>query len=105
MTEQEQVVIHGVDEDGRRMRPADWIERISSTLAQFGSDNRLVYSTSVKPCMIEGQKCLVVARCLEQSNPEAYAFIMEFARSNRLRIQMDRRHDERALGCAVAASA
>ena len=103
MAESEQYVIHGVNEDGVRLRPGDWIERISSTLAQFGADNRLVYSKSVKPCVIEGQKCLVVARCLEQTDPQAYAFIMEFARSNRLCVQIDRRRDERALPCPLPA--
>lgn len=97
--QQEKVVIHGVREDGSKLRPSDWIERISSTLASFGQDQRLQYSTSVKPCIIDGQKCLVVARCLESSNPDAYNFVMAFAQSNQLRIQLDRREGERALAC------
>lgn len=97
--QEEKVVIHGFREDGSKLRPSDWIERISSTLASFGKDHRLHYSTSVKPCVIEGQKCLVVARCLEQSNPTAYQFVMGFAQSNQLKIQVDRREGERALLC------
>ncbi len=97
MTEEERLVIHGTRDDGSRLRPSDWIERISSTLASFGEDHRLRYEDSVRPCVIEGEKCLVVARGLQRSNPEAYAFIMAFAESNRLRIQIDRRHGERAL--------
>jgi len=102
--EQEKVVIHGVREDGSKLRPSDWIERISSTLASFGKDHRLQYSISVKPCVIEGQKCLVVARCLEDSNPEAYNFVMDFAQSNQLKIQVDRREGERALSCPAPGS-
>lgn len=99
---QDNVVIHGTREDGSKLRPSDWIERISSTLASFGKDHRLQYNASVKPCMIDGQKCLVLARCLEQTNPAAYQFVMAFAQSNQLKIQMDRREGERALLCPVS---
>ena len=96
---QDRLIIEGVREDGSQLRPQDWIERISSLLATFGTDHRLTYSQCVKPCFIEGQKCLVVARCLASRNPQAYEFIMDFARSNQLRIQVDRREGERALVC------
>ena len=95
--EDEFVVIHGVKHDGVKLRPSDWIERLSSTLASFGKDQRLRYDHSVQPCIIGGEKCLVVARGLSDSNPAAYDFLMEFARSNDLRVQIDRRRDERAL--------
>lgn len=91
------LVIQGMREDGVRLRPSNWMEMISSTLASFGSDHRLHYSQSVQPCMVEGEKCLVVAWGLEQSNPEAYEYIIHFARSNRLKIVTDRRKGYRAL--------
>ncbi len=91
------LVIEGIREDGGKLRPSDWIERISSTLASFGTDQRLKYSESVQPCVIGGNKCLVVARGLEASNPVAYNFILDFAKSNQLRIQKDRRYGDRAL--------
>lgn len=97
----EHFIISGTQEDGKKLRPTDWVERISSTLASVDAKNRLHYSISVQPCLIEGEKCLVVARCLESTNPAAYEFVMEFARSNKLRILADRRTDERALPCAV----
>ena len=95
------IIIQGVREDGGKLRPSDWIERISSTLASFGKDQRLQYSNSVKPCMVDGQKCLVVARCLEETHPDLYDFVMAFATSNNLRIQADRRQGKRALPCPV----
>ncbi len=97
MENDEKVVIRGVTTDGRKLRPSDWIERISSTLASFGTDHRLQYSKAVAPCMIDGEKCLVVARNLRDVNPQAYDFVMDFARSNQLSILEDRRQDERAL--------
>lgn len=97
----EHFIISGVQEDGKKLRPTDWVERISSTLASFDENHRLHYSVSVQPCLIDGEKCLVVARCLEETNPAAYEFVMEFARSNKLRILPDRRNDGRALPCAI----
>ena len=97
MVDEEILVIRGVNEDGVKLRPGDWIERISSSLASFGSDQRLRYSPSVQPCIIKGEKCLVVARGLEQLNPEAYDFVLRFAHSNRLQLVHDRRSGERAL--------
>lgn len=97
MDSDEKWIIRGVTEDGRKLRPGDWIERISSTLASFGNDHRLQYSTSVAPCMIDGEKCLVVARNLNKLNPAAYDFVMGFAKSNQLSIREDRRVGDRAL--------
>lgn len=97
MNSDEKWVIRGVTEDGKKLRPSDWIERISSTLASFGKDHRLQYSSAVAPSMIDGEKCLVVARNLDELNPEAYAFVMGFAKSNQLSIVEDRRVGDRAL--------
>ena len=99
MVREDRVVIHGTREDGSKLRPSDWIERLSSTLASFSADRRLRYNVSVNPCMIDGQKCLVVARCLEEVDPQAYQFIMAFAESNRLQVKLDQRQGERALAC------
>jgi hypothetical protein len=101
MAQDDRLVIHGTREDGSRLRPGDWSERLSSTLASFTADRRLRYSASVKPCVIDGQKCLVVARCLAQADPQAYRYIMSFAESNHLRVQIDRRQGERALACSA----
>lgn len=97
MSNDGKIIIRGVTEEGKKLRPSDWIERISSTLASFGNDHRLQYSTAVAPCMIDGEKCLVVARDLHEINPDAYDYIMGFAKSNQLCIREDRREGERAL--------
>ena len=90
-------VIQGIKEDGGKLRPSDWIERLSSTLASFGNDQRLKYNEYVQPCMVNGEKCLVVARGLSNKNPEMYDFVMNFAKGNKLQIMTDRRVGDRAL--------
>jgi hypothetical protein len=90
-SDNEDLIIEGVREDGSRFRPSDWIERISASLARFGRDQRLRYAADVHPCVIQGQKCLVVSSALRKKDPDAYRFILDFAHDNQLRIQQDRR--------------
>jgi hypothetical protein len=80
------LVIRSVNEDGRKFRPSDWIERVSTTMATFGKDHRLHYSDDVRPSMVNGEKCLVVSGSLEESNPVAFEYIMAFVRANRLQM-------------------
>jgi hypothetical protein len=80
-------VIRSVREDGQRFRPSDWIERISSSVAQFGPDRRLRYTPLAQPRLIDGEKCLVVAGALAQQRPDLYAHILDFVRSNRLQLE------------------
>lgn len=84
-------LIESVRNTGERFRPSDWIERMSASLASFGADHRLHYSSEVQPCIIEGKKCLLVRKGLLHTNPGAYEHIMHFAEQNNLRIQEDRR--------------
>ncbi|MHB1950805.1 MAG: DUF3579 domain-containing protein [Acidiferrobacteraceae bacterium] len=80
------IIIEGVTEDNRPFRPSDWIERISGSLSTFGNDRRIRYSQFVQPLMIEGKRCLAVDRRLTDVNPAAFKFLMDFAKSNRLRM-------------------
>jgi len=79
-------IIEGVMEDGRKFRPSDWVERLSTVLASFGPDHRLRYAEGAQPCFIHGQKCLRVERSLAEKDPVAYQYVCDFARSNGLRI-------------------
>lgn len=83
------LVIESVREDGKRFRPSDWIERISSTLGSFGPDHRLHYAKHAQPKVINGEKCLVVDESLKEENPQAYDYILKFAQSNSLRVHLE----------------
>ncbi|MEO5573696.1 MAG: DUF3579 domain-containing protein [Gammaproteobacteria bacterium] len=99
MNKECKLVIESVNEDGGKFRPSDWIERISTSLAIFGPDHRLQYSKKAQPGMINGEKCLIVDQALNEKDPAAYEYILNFATANRLRI-----HEEctvYSLGSAV----
>ncbi len=83
------LVIESVREDGARFRPSDWIERISSIMGEFGPDHRLHYAREVRPVIINGEKCLMVDEALKERDPEAYEYIVEFARSNHLKVHLE----------------
>ncbi len=94
---EESLIIHGVTEDGSKLRPSDWIERVCSSVTAFGEQQCKIIARNVQPCVIDGEKCLVIGRNLEDKNPPAYAFLMSFASMNKLKVVEDRRHGDRAL--------
>ncbi|BBP45707.1 hypothetical protein THMIRHAS_10800 [Thiosulfatimonas sediminis] len=77
-------IIQGMTEDGRKFRPSDWIDRISSMGASFGDSHRLVYSDLLHPELFEGQKCLMIDTELEIKNPNMFSYVMNFVKSNGL---------------------
>ena len=93
-SESERIIIEGINQDGRKFRPSDWCERLATTLASFGEDQRLQYCKSAHPCIINGVNCLIIDRDLEAKSPESYAFLMSFANENRLKVQEDRRQQQ-----------
>ncbi|VAW86076.1 hypothetical protein MNBD_GAMMA16-1691 [hydrothermal vent metagenome] len=76
------LIVESIVEGGHRFRPSDWIERIASIQASFGPDHRLHYSSSVRPCIINGEKCLIIDPVLQKTNPAVYEHILQFVTSN-----------------------
>ena len=79
------LIIEGIRENGTKFRPSDWPERISSTFAGFGKDQRLHYAPGVRPRVFEGQKVLALEPALLEQNPAVFHAVMKFARENNLR--------------------
>ena len=88
------IIIEGIKENGNKFRPSDWCERLATTLASFGEDQRLHYCKSAHPCIINGINCLIVDKVLEIKSPESYSFLIAFASENKLKIQEDRRKSQ-----------
>ena len=83
-------VILGVTKDGKPFRPSDWAERLCGVMAAFGGDHRMQYSPFVHPITVNGVRCVVVDRRLEQIEPMAYRFLVNFAKDNELRVREGR---------------
>lgn len=94
-----EIVIVGVTTSGQVFRPSDWSERLCGCMSLFGEDQRFTYSPYVKPIIAGAVKCVVVDRRLEQTDMEAFAFLMAFARDNELQLRDGRqelRHTAKA---------
>jgi hypothetical protein len=77
-------IIESVTQDGKRFRPSDWIDRLSSWDATF-AQHRLVFSERLHPVNIKGEKCLAIELELKAEAPEMYEQILGFARANHLK--------------------
>jgi hypothetical protein len=80
------LIIKGVTKAGRTFRPSDWAERLSSVLSTFGSDHRMSYSPFVRPVTLDGVKCVVVDKELQEVEPRAFQFLVGFAQDNDLTV-------------------
>lgn len=79
------IIIEGETEEGQQFRPGDWAERMSGSLCTF-RNHRVVYSPLLQPMVRGGKKCMMIDPELKQSNPSMYESIMEFARTNKLKV-------------------
>ncbi len=66
-------------------------------MSLFGGNQRVNYSPYLKPVISAGIKCVVIDRRLEESNPEAFSFLMSFASDNELCIRQGRHEVRRAV--------
>ena len=86
-----EVFIQGITQDGRTFRPSDWAERLAGVMSQFrpgGSTpgSHLSYSPWCIPTTMGNTKCVVVNRELEECEPMAWSFVMNFAKDNNLQV-------------------
>jgi hypothetical protein len=85
-SDKKKIIIEGVTEQGKPFRPSDWAERMSGTLASF-KNRRIHYSPMLQPSTNqEGFKCVVLDPKLKESCPQIYQSIIDFAKSNNLKI-------------------
>ena len=90
-----EIVIQGMTESGQAFRPSDWAERLCGMMSVFGQDRHLSYSPYLKPIMAGGIRCVVVDLKLEDADPDAFRFLIAFARDNELKLRPGRK-DKRA---------
>jgi len=86
MTTNGQVIIQGTTVDGRKFRPSDWAERLCSAIATYGRDRRATFHPHVALASIDGIKCIVIEKALEDEDEMLFNFLMDFAEDNALQI-------------------
>jgi hypothetical protein len=99
-----EIVIQGVTESGHPFRPSDWAERLCGMMSVFSEDRHLSYSPYLKPIIAAGVRCVVVDIKLEEIDPPAFRFLLEFAKDNELKLRpgrKQRRPEDVAAGAAT----
>jgi hypothetical protein len=88
-----QFYIQGVTLQGRTFRPSDWAERLAGAMSSFrpggsrgGISAYIGYSPYCVPRVIDGIKCVIVNEALQDIEPMAWDFVMNFARDNELKV-------------------
>jgi hypothetical protein len=83
--------IAGLTRDGKPFRPGDWAERLAGVITLFVREKRPGSSVAATwlavPFVKGGVRCLSVSPQLAQVCPEAFDFVMRFARDNELVIE------------------
>lgn len=86
-----QLFIQGVTTSGRTFRPSDWAERLAGVMSQFRPGgatpgSHLSYSPWCIPTSLGSVKCVIVHRDMQEEEPMAWDFCMNFARDNDLQV-------------------
>ncbi len=92
-------IIQGISKDGTTFRPTNWGERLSDMLSTTGKDGRIVYSSYLRPVVIQGIPSVVVRFSLEAEDPHAFELVKQFVIANHLTVRAGRnRSDAGATG-------
>lgn len=83
-------LIRGVTSQRKLFRPGDWAERLAGVITLFvgarGPGIHLVCTRLAMPVVEQDIKCLRIAHELRRVCPEAFDFVMRFARDNDLAV-------------------
>ena len=79
----DEIIIEGKTVEGKKFRPSDWVDRLCGMLADFDR-HKVAYSPYLRPMMFKDMQCVAIKRALEASSPDAFGFLMQFAKDNKL---------------------
>ena len=91
-TFQMKYLIQGLTNAGALFRPSDWSERLCSTLAFCGTKNppgirTVKYSKYIMPVLVNGVRCVTIDPKVQNIEPLAWEFALNFARDNNLVVE------------------
>lgn len=81
-----QIIIKGVTRGGRKFRPSDWAQRLTTAVASPGPGRHIRFHPKVNMATYDGINCVVVDASLEEDEPMLYEFLLNFGRDNDLEI-------------------
>jgi len=99
-----EIVIQGVTRSDQPFRPSDWAERLCGMMSVLGADRHLSYSPFLKPIIAAGVRCVVVDVKLEDMDPQAFRFLLDFAKDNELKLRPGRKKKRPEEAAAEAAA-
>jgi hypothetical protein len=73
-------------------------------MSAFGEDRYLSYSPYLKPIIAAGVRCVVIDVRLEELDPAAFRFLLEFARDNELKLRPGRKQMRPEVAAEAAAT-
>lgn len=78
------LIINGVTEEGKKFRPSDWAQRLTSAVATYGPGRRIIFHPKVRMATLDGINCVVIEADLEEEDPMLFEFLVKFGRENNL---------------------
>jgi hypothetical protein len=87
-------VIQGITKDGDVFRPANWGERLSDMLSTTDKNGKIVYSSYLRPMVIQSIPSVVVRFSLEKADPHSFELVKQFIIANHLMVRAGRNRAE-----------
>jgi hypothetical protein len=81
------LIIKGITRDGRKFRPSDWAQRLTTAVATQTRGRRIRFHPGVRMASIEGVNAVVVDVSLKDEEPLLFDFLVNFAKGNNLQIE------------------
>jgi hypothetical protein len=81
-----EIIIQGKTSTGETFRPSDWSERLAGILSSFDESNHLSYHAYLRPLLLDQVRSVAIDKQLKTINPNVFAFLMDFAHDNDLRV-------------------
>lgn len=93
MQKETALCILGITSSGRKFRPSDWAERLAGVMSGYRPGgapscigSHISYSQWCEPNLVGNLKSVILHPDLKKEHPEAWEFVIDFAKDNDLQI-------------------
>lgn len=78
------LIIKGKTRAGRKFRPSDWAQRLTTAAGRVDRNGRIRFHPHVHMATLDGVNCVVVDTRLADEDPMLFHFLVSFAEDNDL---------------------